>query len=295
MDFPELGSIRLPTPMGTSSFNIRKLACHMMKKQLELKQEAFLNIPILGRAWEVIANHTKVEQLCEFRDKLVDNHGDGFMMGFQFPSWSMKLNKKDGMLHISVSRERHLSYFHWTECGDLELSIEELLDSTDPSDHWKILEPADMDSRPWKPSPDFKIESWDSWSDVWKRVDMEAGKMKVKTRNFYPLEDRWSIQEDQRVRSKTWTPLKKKKKRRRLLSLKMKLSGDNLQKKPFRCGELLYEEAKVAKETTCPKLRQINQPEFYRWCNQNQPWSKLWQSIETCWKGTIPRKKKLPK
>ena len=138
----------------------------MMKKQLEVRQETFLNIPILGRAWEVITNHPKVEQLCEFRDKLVDNHGDGFMLGFQFAYWSMKLNQKDGMLHLSVSRERHLSYFHWTEYGDLELSIEEILDSTDPADYWKILEPANMDSRPWKPSPDFKIESWDSWSDV---------------------------------------------------------------------------------------------------------------------------------
>ena len=145
MSFPELGSIKLPTPMGTSSFNIRKLACHMMKKQLEVEQETFLNIPILGKTWEAITNHPKVKQLCEFRDNLVDNHGNGFMLGFQLASSSMELKRKDGLLHLSVSRERHLSYFHWAECGDLELSIEEILDSTDPEDYWKIKEPADMD------------------------------------------------------------------------------------------------------------------------------------------------------
>ena len=55
----------------------------MMEIQLEVDQEAFLKIPILGRIWETIANHPKVKQLCEFRDNLVDNHGNGLMLGFQ--------------------------------------------------------------------------------------------------------------------------------------------------------------------------------------------------------------------
>ena len=188
MSFLELGSIRLPTPLGTSSFNIRKVACHMMEKQLEVEQEAFLKIPILGRIWETIANHPKVKQLCEFRDNLVDNHGNGIMLGYQVATGNIRLNKKT--MHLSVNRERSLSYFHWEECGKLEMSFEKFLDVIDPKDYWKMIEPANEDSRSWLPSPEYKLESWKSWSDVWKRVDLEVEKVKTKTKDFYPLENR---------------------------------------------------------------------------------------------------------
>ena len=179
MSFLELGSIRLPTPLGTSSFNIRKVACHMMEKQLEVEQEAFLKIPILGRIWETIANHPKVKQLCEFRDNLVDNHGNGIMLGYQVATSNIRLNQKT--MHLSVNRERSLSYFHWEECGKLEMSFEKFLDVIDPKDYWKMIEPANEDSRSWLPSPEYKLESWKSWSDVWKRVDLEVEKVKTKT------------------------------------------------------------------------------------------------------------------
>ena len=113
MSFQELGSIRLPTPLGTSSFNIRKVACHMMKIQLEAEKEAVFKVPIIGRIWDTVLNHPKMKQLCEFRDNLVDNHGNGIMLGYQVAGSSISRNTKT--MHLTMNRERSLSYFHWED------------------------------------------------------------------------------------------------------------------------------------------------------------------------------------
>ena len=183
MSFLEAGSIRLPSPLGTSSFNIRKVACHMMELQLEAQKRAILKIPITGRLWDFWFNHPIMKKLWEARDKLVDNYGNGLILGYQRAGSSIK--RHTVMQQLIMFRKRHISNYHWTDCvfgkETLDMQFEEIVEKINPKDYWKVIEPADENSKEWQPNPEYKLRNWQTWNDAWEAVDEEAKKVKTKT------------------------------------------------------------------------------------------------------------------
>ena len=169
MSFLEAGSIRLPSPPETSSFNIRKVACHMMELQLEGTKERMLNTPISGRLWNLWLNNPMMKTLWGIRDKLVDNFGNSLLLGYQSAESSIR---RHTITHqLIMFRRRHISNYHWADFffGQeiLDLQFGEIVEIIRPEDYWKVIEPADENSMEWKPYPAYKLKYWRTWNDVW--------------------------------------------------------------------------------------------------------------------------------
>ena len=101
MSLPETGSIVLPSPGGTTSFNLRKLVFYMFRKQQEANKQNFYN-SVLGGIWKTVVEFPYTRWFWKEAEAIRDRIKEWLVLRSE--KASMLFHEKDGMLHLKVFR-----------------------------------------------------------------------------------------------------------------------------------------------------------------------------------------------